>query len=60
MSIETEADDAIITECDLDDHPSKVWRALTEPQLVASWLVPDDVKEDHINDDEGKTKQGKT
>jgi uncharacterized protein YndB with AHSA1/START domain len=43
MSSETEADNAIITECDLDDHPSKVWRALTEPELVASWLVPEDV-----------------
>jgi uncharacterized protein YndB with AHSA1/START domain len=43
MSSETEADDTIITECDLDDHPSKVWRALTEPSLVSSWLVPEDV-----------------
>jgi uncharacterized protein YndB with AHSA1/START domain len=43
MSSETKADDRIITECDLDDHPGKVWRALTEPELAASWLVPDDV-----------------
>jgi uncharacterized protein YndB with AHSA1/START domain len=43
MSSETKADDTIITECDLEDRPGKVWRALTEPNLVASWLVPEDV-----------------
>ena len=43
MSSETKADDTIITECDLEDRPGKVWRALTEPDLVASWLVPEDV-----------------
>jgi uncharacterized protein YndB with AHSA1/START domain len=43
MSNDSEADDKIITECDLDDHPGKVWRALTEPDLRASWLVPKDV-----------------
>jgi uncharacterized protein YndB with AHSA1/START domain len=43
MTSETKADDAIVTECDLADHPGKVWRALTEPDLVASWLVPEGV-----------------
>ncbi|MGE0240749.1 MAG: SRPBCC domain-containing protein [Parvibaculaceae bacterium] len=43
MSSETQADDHIITECELDDRPQKVWRALTEPDLVAQWLVPEDV-----------------
>lgn len=43
MSSETKVDDAIVTECDLDHHPSKVWRALTEPEIAASWLVPEDV-----------------
>lgn len=43
MSSEIKTDDAIITECDLAEEPGKVWRALTEPALVASWLVPDDV-----------------
>ena len=45
MSNETKADDTIITECDLEDHPGKVWRALTEPDLVASWLVPRRVRD---------------
>ncbi|WP_119269796.1 SRPBCC family protein [Taklimakanibacter deserti] len=43
MSSETKVDDAIVTECDLDDEPGKVWRALTEPELTAAWLVPEDV-----------------
>ena len=43
MSSESRTGDAIVTECDLDDRPGKVWRALTEPDLVASWLVPRDV-----------------
>ena len=43
MSSETKTDDAIVTECELEDHPGKVWRALTEPDLVASWLVPEGV-----------------
>lgn len=43
MSSETKVDDMIVTECDLDEHPGKVWRALTEPELARSWLVPDDV-----------------
>lgn len=43
MSSETKVDDAIITEFEFDDHPSKVWRALTEPELTAAWLVPADI-----------------
>ena len=44
MSSETKLDDQIITEVDLDAEPAKVWRALTEPQLVGSWLVPKDIE----------------
>lgn len=43
MTSETKTDDVIVTECDLEERPQKVWRALTEPDLVARWLVPDDV-----------------
>ncbi len=35
--------ETIITEADLDAPPEKVWRALTEPALLASWLAPNDV-----------------
>jgi uncharacterized protein YndB with AHSA1/START domain len=43
MSTEIKPDDRIVTECDLEHHPGKVWRALTEPELAARWLVPADV-----------------
>jgi uncharacterized protein YndB with AHSA1/START domain len=29
-------------ECELDEPPSQVWRALTEPELLAQWLLPND------------------
>jgi len=47
MKHESEPDDAvesIIVECDLAEPPSKVWRALTEPALLASWLLPNDIR----------------
>lgn len=31
--------DTLVVECDLPDPPEKVWRALTEPDLVAQWLT---------------------
>jgi uncharacterized protein YndB with AHSA1/START domain len=35
---------SIAFECDLPDAPEKVWRALTVPDLVAAWLMPNDMK----------------
>jgi uncharacterized protein YndB with AHSA1/START domain len=35
---------AIVVDYDLSAPPSKVWRALTEPQLLESWLMPNDIK----------------
>jgi uncharacterized protein YndB with AHSA1/START domain len=34
----------IVVECDLEEAPEKVWRALTEPEFVAAWLHPGDIK----------------
>ncbi|TKB18580.1 MAG: SRPBCC domain-containing protein [Mesorhizobium sp.] len=31
-------------ECELPDPPEKVWRALTEPELLAAWMMPNDMK----------------
>ncbi|MDG4881405.1 SRPBCC domain-containing protein [Mesorhizobium sp. WSM4884] len=31
-------------ECDLPDPPEKVWRALTEPELLAAWMMPNDIE----------------
>ncbi len=31
-------------ECELAEPPEKVWRALSEPELLAAWLMPNDIK----------------
>jgi uncharacterized protein YndB with AHSA1/START domain len=28
----------VVTECDLPEAPEKVWKALTQPELLARWL----------------------
>ncbi|MDR7032500.1 SRPBCC domain-containing protein [Mesorhizobium sp. BE184] len=33
----------IVVECDLAEPPEKVWRALTVPELLAAWLLPNDM-----------------
>ena len=38
------ATDSIVIECDLPHAPAKVWRALTEPALLGSWLMPNDIR----------------
>ncbi|ESX00419.1 ATPase [Mesorhizobium sp. LSJC268A00] len=38
------AKDALAFECDLPDAPEKVWRALTVPELLAEWMMPNDIK----------------
>ncbi|TIS61496.1 MAG: SRPBCC domain-containing protein [Mesorhizobium sp.] len=40
----TAADAPLSFECDLPDPPEKVWRALTEPELLAAWMMPNDMK----------------
>jgi uncharacterized protein YndB with AHSA1/START domain len=34
----------VIVDCDLDEPPEKVWRALTTPELMAVWLAKGDIK----------------
>ena len=31
-------------DCELAEPPEKVWRALTEPELLAAWMMPNDIK----------------
>src|ERR1700750_2147458 len=40
----TEDTRSIIVEYDIPHAPSKVWRALTDSKLVASWLMPNDLR----------------
>jgi uncharacterized protein YndB with AHSA1/START domain len=37
------ATQSIVVEYELPQPPSKVWRALTEPELLASWLMVNDI-----------------
>jgi uncharacterized protein YndB with AHSA1/START domain len=34
----------VVVECDLPDPPEKVWKALTVPELLAAWLMPNDIR----------------
>jgi len=34
-------EESVILECELPAPPEKVWRALTEPALLARWLPPE-------------------
>ena len=36
--------DALIIDCELEEPPEKVWRALTVPDLLAAWLMPNDIR----------------
>ncbi|TWS94466.1 SRPBCC domain-containing protein [Reyranella sp. CPCC 100927] len=44
MTDDRACDDSITVECDLDQPPAQVWRALTEPELLAAWLMPNDIR----------------
>ncbi|AZO47280.1 MAG: SRPBCC domain-containing protein [Mesorhizobium sp.] len=37
------ADASLNFECELTDPPEKVWRALTEAELLAAWMMPNDI-----------------
>jgi uncharacterized protein YndB with AHSA1/START domain len=34
---------SIEVECDLPEPPEKVWRALTVPEILAAWMMPNDI-----------------
>lgn len=36
--------ETLVTECELPAAPQTVWRALTEPRLLAAWLLPNDIR----------------
>jgi uncharacterized protein YndB with AHSA1/START domain len=42
MKATPDSSDSLVFECDFDEPPEKVWRALTEPELLEAWLQADD------------------
>lgn len=42
MTAPSDPPDSLVFECDFEEPPEKVWRALTEPQLLQAWLTPED------------------
>jgi uncharacterized protein YndB with AHSA1/START domain len=42
MTPQSESADVMVFECDFDEPPEKVWRALTERELLDEWLSNDD------------------
>jgi uncharacterized protein YndB with AHSA1/START domain len=36
--------DSVVVECDLPEPPEKVWRALTESDLLSAWIMPNDMR----------------
>jgi uncharacterized protein YndB with AHSA1/START domain len=34
----------VVAECELPDPPEKVWKALTTPELLSRWLLPNDIQ----------------
>ena len=42
MQTQPDRSDSLVFECDFDEPPEKVWRALTEPQLLEAWLTMDE------------------
>ena len=41
MQAQPDPSDSLVFECDFDEPPEKVWRALTEPRLLEAWLTDD-------------------
>lgn len=46
MKPQSDSPDSLVFECDFEEPPEKVWRALTEPQLLEAWLADDPPRAD--------------
>lgn len=42
MLMQSDPSDSLVFECDFEEPPEKVWRALTEPRLLEAWLTTED------------------
>lgn len=45
MLAQPDPSESLVFECDFDEPPEKVWRALTEPRLLEAWLTTDDPRQ---------------
>jgi uncharacterized protein YndB with AHSA1/START domain len=45
-----DSSDSLVFECDLEEPPEKVWRALTEPELLEAWLDRNESRETDSTD----------
>jgi uncharacterized protein YndB with AHSA1/START domain len=48
MQPQPDSSDSLVFECDLEEPPQKVWRALTEPHLLNAWLSDDSVRSEPV------------
>lgn len=44
MTDSSQTPDDVVVECDLPHSPEKVWRALTDQDLLGQWLMPTDLR----------------
>lgn len=44
-TVEPDSADSLVFECDFEEPPEKVWRALTEPELLEAWLMNEEPRE---------------
>jgi uncharacterized protein YndB with AHSA1/START domain len=44
MSEQDAGAETIVVDYELAEPPHQVWRALTEPELLAAWLAPNDIR----------------
>ncbi|HEX5420173.1 MAG TPA: SRPBCC domain-containing protein [Gammaproteobacteria bacterium] len=44
MKRDNESNRCVVVECDLPHPVEKVWKALTVPELLAAWLMPNDIR----------------
>lgn len=56
MSAQLHPSDSLVFECDFEEPPEKVWRALTEPQLLEAWLTAEEPS--RTDSAEGKSSEG--
>jgi uncharacterized protein YndB with AHSA1/START domain len=45
----------VVVDCDLDQPPESVWRALTEPALRSQWLAEADANAEVIGEEPGRS-----